>query len=105
MVSAARLARLGLQWLSGCPQAVSVPWWAGRASTLLTANDKQGLACLCSITGSSTHLPELHRQRGFIFSAQAMGVSGGEVRSNEISAALKFTSKYLIREMFDFNNK
>lgn len=43
--------------------------------------------------------------RDFISSALAVGVSGGELRSNEIPAALKFTSKYLIREMFDFNNK
>lgn len=29
----------------------------------------------------------------------------GEVGLKEISAALRFPSKYLIREMFDFNNK
>lgn len=31
--------------------------------------------------------------------------SKGEVGLNIISAALKFPSKYLIRETFDFNNK
>lgn len=87
------------------PQAVSVPCWAGRAGTLLAAIDKQSLACPLQHHWVFKPAAWVAQARGFISSAQAVGVSGGEVRSNEISAALKFTSKYLIREMFDFNNK
>lgn len=62
MVSAARLGRLGLQRLSGCPQAVSVS--GERAGLAPSSQQTTGRAwlVLCSITGSSAQLPEVHRQ-------------------------------------------
>lgn len=59
MVSA---ARQGLQCLGGCPQAVSVSGeQAGLAPSSQQMTGRAWLV-LCSVTGSSAQLPELHRQ-------------------------------------------
>lgn len=92
-------------WHSGSAAAAQVFsstalvfWCSGRTSTLLTANDGQSLAYAqqrCWVSNGDA------REKGFCLSCPGSG-RGGEV---EISAALKFTIKYQIREMFDFNNK
>lgn len=98
MVSAARLAVAG--WV---PRQCQCPGEQARLSPSSQQMTSRAWLVLCSITRSSAAW--ITQARGFISSAQAVGVSGGEVRSDEVSAALKFTTKYLIREMFDFNNK
>lgn len=101
MASAARLGVLGLQRPCGCPRAWrrSPGAQAGPGPSLQQTTGRAWLI-LGNFAWSST---ELHK-RG-VSSLVPRQREQGEVGLNEISAALRFPSKYLIREMLDFNNK
>lgn len=101
MVSAARLGVLGLQRPCVCPQA-----WrqspSAQAGTGPSLQQTTGRAWL-NLGNFAWSSMELHK-RG-VLSLVPRQWEQGEVGLKEISAALRFPSKYLIREMFDFNNK
>jgi len=79
---------------------VSISQCSGRTGTFLTANDKQIPAHPWQCHWVFNRVTRV----GFILRYPG-SKSTGKVGLNEISAALQFPSKYLIRETFDFNNK